>query len=225
MDKLFKRGLRQLRLNVHVRPHKKYEPIDRVKIREKVQSLHAFDENDLDELGTVSKFNMEAFKSDVPRSEKVVSVVNDFEIASVIKFISESCTSDNLKLYTPLQDDPERVSQLVLSLPSSPARRALLQSFLTNFKPLFPKRRITVDGDSDKKSDWIVVDLKTVFVHIFDPQTRLEVDLDGKLEMEYNARPDDSLPTFIGNLSKSLPRSIASRPNFIEKYIKNKQQQ
>ena len=99
----------------------------------------------------------------------------------------------------------------------------MLQSILMACKPLFPKRRISVDGDGEKKADWIVIDLKSVIVHIFDPQTRIEVDLDGKLEKELGSRPDESLTTFISNFTNSLPRSIASRPNFIEKYIKNKQ--
>lgn len=224
MDKLLKRGLRQLRLAYRINENRKLEPINKEEIRKKVQSLHEFEE-DLEEWGVGSKFQMEAFQLETSKTEaKKISCVNDLKIESIIKLISETSTLDNLKLYQPNQDDPEKVPQIVLSLPSTPARRALLQSVLTAFKPLFPKRSIAVDGESDKKADWIVIDLKTVLLHIFDPQTRLEVDLDGKLEKEIGSRPDESLPTFIENLRNSLPRSIASRPNFIEKFLKNKQQ-
>ena len=229
MDKLLKRGLRQLRLIYRINDKsKKFEPINKEEIRKKVQSLHEFEE-DLEEWGVGSKFQMEAFKLETSKTEsqnesKNIICVNDLKIESIIKFISDSSASDNLKLYQQQpQDDPEKVTQIVLSLPSTPARRALLQSILTAFKPLFPKRNIAIDGDSEKKADWIVIDLKTVLIHIFDPQTRLEVDLDGKFEKELETRPDESLPTFIKNLSNSLPRSIASRPNFIEKFLKNKQ--
>lgn len=221
MDKVFKRGLRQLKIF----QRKRLQPIDKEKIRKKVQSLYEFDEGDVDEVAALSKFNMEAFKSDVPRFEKIITKVNDFEIETVMNFINESCTCDNLKLYRPRQDDPQRVSQLVLSLSNSPARRALLQSILTNFKGFFPERRISVDGNCNKRdSDWIVIDLKTVFVHIIDPKTRIEMNLDEKFERAYsNCKPEDqSLPNLMESLKKSLPRSIASRPNFIEKYIKSK---
>lgn len=224
MDKLLKRGLRQLRLAYRINENRKLEPINKEEIRKKVQSLHEFEE-DLEEWGVGSKFQMEAFHLEPSKTEtKKIPFVNDLKIESIIKFISETSISDNLKLYQPTQADPEKVPQIVLSLPSTPARRALLQSVLTAFKPLFPKRSIAVDGESDKKADWIVIDLKTVLLHIFDPQTRLEVDLDGKLEKEIGSLPDESLPTFIENLRNSLPRSIASRPNFIEKFLKNKQQ-
>lgn len=225
MDKLLKRGLRQLRLVYRISDDKRklIEPINREEIRKKVLSLHEFEE-DLEEWGVGSKFQMEAFQLETSKTEsKNIAFVNDLKIESIIKFISDSSAVDDLKLYQPIQDDPEKVTQIVLSLPSTPARRALLQSVLTAFKPLFPKRNIAVDGESDKKADWIVIDLKTVLIHIFDPQTRLEVDLDGKLEKELGTLPDESLTTFIKNLSNSLPRSIASRPNFIEKFLKNKQ--
>lgn len=223
MDKLLKRGLRQLRLAYRITEKsriKSLEPINKAEIRKKVQSLHEFEE-DLEEWGVDSKFQMEAFQLETPKTEsKTKNIPNDIKIESILKFISESKTADNLKLY----QATDKVPQIVLSLPSTPARRALLQSILKAFKPLFPKRNIPVDGENDKKADWLVIDLKTVLVHIFDPQTRLEVDLDGKFEKELEARPDESLPTFIKNLSNSLPRSIASRPNFIEKFLKNKQQ-
>lgn len=213
-----------MRLAYRINENRKLEPINKEEIRKKVQSLHEFEE-DLEEWGVGSKFQMEAFQLEPSKTDtKKITFVNDLKIESIIKFISETSTSDNIKLYQPTQADPEKVTQIVLSLPSTPARRALLQSILTAFKPLFPKRSIAVDGESDKKADWIVIDLKTVLLHIFDPQTRHEVDLDGKLEKEIGSRPDESLSTFIENLRNSLPRSIASRPNFIEKFLKNKQQ-
>lgn len=225
MDKLFKRGLRQLRLTQRIiAPKRELEVLDKNEIRKKVQSLHEFEE-DLEEWGVGSKFQMEAFQLDEPQSKvkKASDTINDLKMESIIKFISESSASDNIKLYQPDEGDSEKLPQLILSLPSTPSRRALLQSILIACKPLFPKRHIAVDGDTEKKADWIVIDLKSVIVHIFDPQTRIEVDLDGKLEKELGSRPDDSLPTFINNFTNSLPRSIASRPNFVEKYLKNKQ--
>jgi ribosomal silencing factor RsfS len=225
MDKLIKRGLRNLRLIYRINEKKRLEPINKEEIRKKVQSLHEFEE-DLEEWGVGSKFQMEAFQLETSKKEsKALTSVSDLKIESIMKLISETSVSENLKFYESSQNEPEKVPQIVLSLPSTPSRRALLHSVLTAFKPLFPKRKISVDGGSEKKADWIVIDLKTVLVHIFDPQTRLEVDLDGKLETEFRTRPDESLPTFMENLSNSLPRSIASRPNFIEKFLKNKKQE
>lgn len=224
LDKLLTRGLRQLRLKVRFRP--KVEDsviIDRVAIRKKVQSLHEIEEEPV-EWGVGSKFHLEAFsqfsleESQSPLSSKC-AIASDSNLDTIIKFIEDSSAAEDLKIYT-----SSDVTQVILSLSSVPARRALLQSILKSFKPLFPKRCISVDGDADKKAEWLVIDLKRTIVHIFDPRIRLEIDLDGKLESEIGMKPE-SQAEFLHKFTNSLPRAIASRPNLIEKFrLKTKQQ-
>ena len=215
LDKLLIRGLRQLRLRPRPRSLK---PIDKTEIRKKVQSLHEVVEEETEEWGVGSKFQMEAF-SQFAVKEKVNEImpVSDTNIDTVIEFIKSSSSAEKLKIYT-----GHDASQIILSLSSVPARQALLSSILKSFKPLFPKRFISVDGHADKKAEWIVIDLKRVIVHIFDPQIRSEINLDGKLEAEMGMKLEDDPADFMNKLSNSLPRSIASRPNFIEKFRMSK---
>lgn len=224
---MFKRGLRQLRLKLkssRTTQQETIQLINKAEIRKKVQSLHEFEEDSFEEWGVNSKFHLEAFKLDFePKGRgKECAVPDDLSIESILKFINESSASENVKLYKSDESNPNQVPQIVLSLPSTPARKSLLQSILKTFKPMFPKRSIPVDGEGEKTADWIVIDLKSAIVHIFDPKTRLEIDLDGKLQAETALKSEDSLPKFIEALSKSLPRSIASRPNFIDKFNKSK---
>ena len=229
---IFKRGLRQLRLKLQSPSISNKKIVDRIAIRKKVLSLHEFESADDETIsdsdwGVGSKFQMEAFQFNEPTKKisRIVNVPCDNSLESILKFINESSETDDLRIYKYEEDsDSDKVPQIILTLSSTPSRRALLESILKAFKPLFPKRTIAVDGESDKKADWIVIDLKKVLIHIFDPQTRLEVDLDDKLKCEIGMKLDNSLPKFMANLSNSLPRSIASRPNFIDKFrnkIKN----
>ena len=218
LDKLLYRGLRQLRLRPRSLP--KQVVIDRAEIRKKVQSLHEIEEEPV-EWGVESKFQMEAFTQfDVKVKKDQVIRVSDNNLDTVIEFIKGSSAADNLKIY-----NGKDASQILLSLSSVPARQALLQLILTSFKPLFPKRFISVDGNSDKKAEWIVIDLKGVIVHIFDPQIRSMIDLDGKLESEIGMKLEDNPSEFLNKFSNSLPRSIASKPNFIEKFRLRKSKQ
>ena len=223
LDKLLKRGLRQLRLKGRVTPKRADSLlIDKNEIRKKVQSLHEIEEEPV-EWGVGSKFQMEAFAQfeEKPAAKEINLTVSDTNPDTIIKFIKESSASENLKVYK----SENEVMQVILSLSSVPARRSLLQSILKSFKPLFPKRCICVDGDSDKKAEWIVIDLKTVIVHIFDPPVRTEIDLDAKLENEIGMKPENT-KDFLNNFANSLPRAIASRPNFIEKFrLKSSKQQ
>lgn len=223
MDKLLKRGLRQLRLKIRYKPDSSNQVIiDKIKIREKVQSLHEFEEEP-EEWGVGSKFNLEVLGLMEPKSiiSKDKIPVSDAKIETVLRFIQESSESENLKVYNnPIESG--KVPQIVLSLSSVPARRNLLKSLLTSFKPLFPKRFIPVDGETDKNAEWIIIDMKSVLVHIFDPKIRLEIDLDGKLEKEIGMKSEDP-SEFMTNFINSIPRNIASRPNFIDKFLIKKQ--
>lgn len=225
LDKLVKRGLRQLRLKVPSKAKLSDQVIiDRVEIRKKVQSLHEIEEEPVD-WGVGSKFHMEAFsqfEESLPSklNGNANTMASDSNLDTIIKFIEDSSAAENLKVYR-----SSDVTQVILSLSSVPARRALLQSILKSFKPLFPRRCISVDGDADKKAEWLVIDLKRTVVHVFDPTIRLEIDLDGKLEGEIGMKPE-SQAEFLHKFTNSLPRAIASRPNLIEKFrLKTKQQQ
>lgn len=223
---LFKRGLRQLRLKI---PLNRATLIDKDKIRKKVQSLHDFETEEIEGWGVGSKFHLDAFQLNEPKSIPTVSTSApcDYNFETILKFINESCVSENLKVYRfENEGESDKVPQIVLSLPSTPARKSLFQSILSNFKPLFPRRSISVDGDSDKNAEWIVIDLKTVLVHIFDPQIRLDIDLDGKLQLEIGMKCEDnvSISEFFDTFCNSLPRSIANRSNLIDKFNKRKNQ-
>ncbi len=227
LDHILRRGLRQLKRtqsNILQEYRKsKLVKLDRAEIRKKVQSLH--DYNESEEWGVGSKFNMDAFELSPKLSHSTpFSPPTDVQVETIISFIQNSSASEdeNLKLYHFSPNDPSRVTNILLSLSSSSSRRARLQTILTGFKPLFPKRDIPVDGDTGSKSDWIVIDLKSAIVHIFDPQTRAVVDLDSKLKKEAELSEDADDFDFESKFSKSIPRNIASRPNFIDKYLKLK---
>lgn len=213
LDKLLKRGFRNLRLKGATWKSSDRVIINKAEIRKKVQNLHEVEEEP-SEWGVDSKFHLEAFSQfhQTSSSTPKMASVSDSNLETILKFIEDSSSADNLKIYK-----NEDVTQVILSLSSVPARRALLHSILKSFKPLFPKRCISVDGDSDKKAEWLVIDLKRTVVHIFDPQSRLEIDLDGKLSNELGMKPE-SQAEFLNNFKNSLPRSIASRPNLIEKF-------
>lgn len=252
MDKIIKRGLRQLRTGFNtLESYRKRNliKIDKNEIRKKVQSLHEFDEFEFEEWGVGSKFRMEAFEIDQDNQGHGVREkdsfktfkVTDLKRESIVKFVCEAADSSgggcgDLKIYESrsssssgsIDDEMDKSVHVLFTSPSTPSRRAILQTILTEFKPLFKDRRIAVDGAKDKKADWIVVDLKGVVVHIFDADTRASVDLDGKLEKEMNLEVDEDvdkskkISTLMDSIKSSLPRVIASRPNFIEKYLKSR---
>ena len=76
---------------------------------------------------------------------------------------------------------------------------------------------------ADKKAEWIVIDLKRVIVHIFDPQIRSEINLDGKLEAEMTLMKSEDDPTdFMNKLFNSLPALSLADRIFIEKFRMSK---
>ena len=251
MDKIIKRGLRQLKTGFNTLENYRKRnliKIDKNEIRKKVQSLHEVDEFEFEEWGVGSKFRMEAFEIDQDNQIQGVKEkdsfkalkVTDLKTESIVKFVCEAADSSgggcgDLKIYESksrsgpgsIDDEMDKSIHVLFSSPSTPSRRAILQTILTEFKPLFKDRRIAVDGAKDKKADWIVIDLKGVVVHIFDADTRASVDLDGKLEKEMNEVNEDAdegkiISYLMDSIKNSLPRAIASRPNFIEKYLKSR---
>lgn len=62
-----------------------------------------------------------------------------------------------------------------------------------------------------KDADWIVIDLVVAMVHIFDPQARLEYDLDSKLAEA--RKGEETAEEVLEGLSNSLPRKIAGDPS------------
>lgn len=251
MDKLFKRGLRQGKFNGFnfLKSYRKSQlpQLDRIAIRQSVQNMYECDDDSADwNWGVGSKFQLEAFEiknrnvneKDVTDTDVDKLNVNtttlqptDTNLETIMQFLTEVSSRSvetNLKVYTPSENDSSQVAHIVLELASIHSRRSLLQTILTAFKPIFPKRFIPVDGATGKSFDWIVIDLKSTCIHIFDPKVRHEVNLDNKLQLESSAKgvehydADHSSKLFIKNYESSIPKSMASRTNLIDKFYHRK---
>ena len=225
LDKLLRRGLRNLKLirNDNAKNSKFLNSfVDKFEARKKVQSLYDWDEEKFDV--TESKFNMEAFHTNEPENidRKNLQIIKELSVPSIINFININCSADNLKLYLRSTSVSSQDAQIILSLPNATFRRSLMLSIVKSFKHLFPKRFIQIDGEKDKNVEWIVINLKVATVHIMDPEYRNGIGLDEKFEAELLPGPVDDIPQFLDKFTKNPPYSISRKPNFIEKFIKNR---
>lgn len=196
--------------------------VDREAVRRRVEQL--FDGGDEEQ----SRFDLSVFQSSeaAPLTRKQVPVV-ELSVDGIAAFVKQIGGCQSCAVYVPAREESDaslevssavRPSHIVLDILHVGARRALLAALLQSYKPLVANRQIPVDGAASDEADWIIADLGIAFVHIFDPQTRAEIDFDGKLAAESLTRAPTSLDGFVGGFSESLPRLIASRSNFIDRY-------
>ncbi len=115
---------------------------------------------------------------------------NDSSPLSIIHFIKTNIRFENMLIYE------GSVPSVVFTINSSVSRKAAAESIIKTFKPFFTKRYIPTDGLTTKVVDWIVLDLKTIIIHIFEPQKRTEVDLDTILTEKNNVLVVDDLNSF-----------------------------
>ena len=146
----------------------KTRPLDRGAIRKRVQALFECDVEEGDAPGAklpLSKVETDRF---VPSPTLSVDGIKDY--------ICANFKVEDLNVVINRTDSAVASAHIILSSPQVSWRKGLKESLLQAYRPLCPKRHVPVEADGD--CSWIVLDICGIFVHIFDPATRLEVNLD-----------------------------------------------